>query len=368
MKTLRFALFAAALSAAAQPVPTIPGDAQRGAEVFESQKCVTCHSVQGRGGRTAPDLGTRSARAYTPTEMAALMWNHGPVMWPAMEKAGIGIPPLTEQQAADLYAYFYAFRYFEKPADAGRGRRVFERRGSCTTCHGMREGGSEGAPPVASWRSLQDSIALASDMWNHATPMRAALSRRNMTWPVLNAQEMADLVLYLRTTLKVDSAAERYAPADATTGATLFKVKGCAECHEGSLALERRARFRTTAEFAAAMWNHAPKMVQLPPNLSPEEMRRLVGFLWSIQYFETPGNPARGEKLFTSKNCASCHNDPSSGTPSLAGRRLNSIRMASALWQHGPQMHERMKQRNLKWPQFRHLEMSDLIAYLGSLK
>ena len=34
----------------------IPGDATRGAQVFKDQKCVLCHSVNGEGGKAAPDL------------------------------------------------------------------------------------------------------------------------------------------------------------------------------------------------------------------------------------------------------------------------------------------------------------------------
>ena len=41
--------------------------------------------------------------------------------------------------------------------------------------------------------------------------------------------------------------------------------------------------------------------------------------------------------------------------------------MVSALWDHGPQMLEMMKQKNLAWPRFTAPQMSDLIAYLNSL-
>jgi cytochrome c553 len=107
-------------------VAVVPGDASRGAELFKSEKCVSCHSVNGQGGKIAPDLARGGGSQYTPSTMVALMWNHAPAMWAAMEKAGIEKPKLSTDQAADLFAYFYAFRYFEKPGDAARGKRVFE--------------------------------------------------------------------------------------------------------------------------------------------------------------------------------------------------------------------------------------------------
>jgi cytochrome c2 len=282
-----------------------------------------------------------------------------------MEKAGLAVPALDEQQAADLFAFFYAFRYFEQPGDAARGRRVFEQK-LCASCHGIERSVAAGAPPVAAWKTLSDSIALAGAMWNHAAPMREAMATRKVAWPQMTAQEMTDLVIYLRNLPQTREEPPQFAPAAPETGAILFKAKGCAECHQGSLSLESRSKARTTADFAAAMWNHSPKMLQLPPDLDTREMRRLVGYLWSIQFFEQPGNAARGEKVFQSKNCAACHN--ASAAPLLKGRGLNSISIASALWRHGPSMLAKMRDKNIKWPRFRDQDMSDLLAYLAAAK
>ena len=56
----------------------VPGDARRGEQLFQSERCDQCHSVGGRGGVTTPDLARRVDRNYTPTVMASLMWNHAP--------------------------------------------------------------------------------------------------------------------------------------------------------------------------------------------------------------------------------------------------------------------------------------------------
>ena len=48
--------------------------------------------------------------------------------------------------------------------------------------------------------------------------------------------------------------------------------------------------------------------------------------------------------MFTAKNCATCHNDASSGAPKLAKGKdaYSDITMVAALWDHGPQMLESM--------------------------
>ena len=99
----------------------IPGDARRGEELFRSQQCIQCHSINGHGGTAAPDLGRRIDRNYTPTVMATLMWNHAPRMWAAMKKQNIAKAELSPESAADLFAYFVSARYFEQPGDAGAG-------------------------------------------------------------------------------------------------------------------------------------------------------------------------------------------------------------------------------------------------------
>src|SRR5579872_4957192 len=142
------------------------GDARRGAKLFETEECVQCHSVNGRGGKIAPDLTRRVDRAYTSSVMASLMWNHAPDMWSAMKTQGIAKPTMTPESAADLFAYFISARYFEKPGDAGRGKLAFSTL-HCAECHGITSSNFPLAPPVAKWESLGDPVMLAQQMWNH---------------------------------------------------------------------------------------------------------------------------------------------------------------------------------------------------------
>src|SRR5581483_10941925 len=100
-----------------------------------------------------------------------------------------------------------------------------------------------------------------------------------------------------------------------------------------------------------------------------EEIGKLIGYVWARQFFQETGSVARGKRVFAAKNCATCHNDASSGAPPLAGRGpFSDISMVAVLWDHGPGMLERMRQRNLPWPEFTSAQMADLIAYMNSLR
>lgn len=343
----------------------IPGDARQGAEVFQKQGCIQCHSIGGRGGKLGPDLGRRIGRGYTPSLMASLMWNHAPAMWSAMEKAGISKPELTPEQAADLFAYFYSARYFEQPGDAGRGKRVFESR-RCGVCHGLSKALEGGPKPVAEWASLTDPLTLAAEMWNHAGQMKEAFAQRKIPWARLTTQELADLLVYLQNLPETRRAAREFAPASAETGAMLFRAKGCAGCHVGKNSLESRFPNRTMTDFAVAMWNHAPNMAAQPPTLRPEEMRRIVGYLWSLQIFDHRGDPSRGKAVYAAKQCAACHDNPASGAPKITGKKeLNALSMVAELWKHGPAMHRQMAATGVSWPRFEGRQMADLLAYLA---
>ena len=96
---------------------------------------------------------------------------------------------LDQQAAQDLMAFFYAARFFEKPGDAGRGKRVFERDG-CAGCHKL---------PVSQWQGLSDPIALIDAMWNHRSQMLAATASKGVHFPLLSAQDLTDMLVYLRS-------------------------------------------------------------------------------------------------------------------------------------------------------------------------
>jgi len=370
------------LGAAAAPAATLAMDSDRGEQLFSKLACIGCHSVNGQGGKAAPDLGQRGDRDFTPATLASTMWNHAPVMWAAMRSRGVAPGDLDEQAAADLFAYFYAARFFDRPGDAGRGKAAFAEK-HCADCHGVNDSKRAGAKPISQWQMADQPVALVNEMWNHAATMRAAQSKKDLEtgagrirWPELNSQQLTDILVYVRSVARETGGKESPGKLILTTGGNgeaLFMSKGCASCHNGKNSLEGKLQQQTLTDIAVDMWNHAPRMGSSPPSLTLDEMRDIASFLWAQQFFADQGSPTAGRHVFVAKRCASCHEDASrqgapGGAPKLtgSGRMFSGAGMVSVLWRHGPQMLEQMNSRNIQWPRFNGSDMSNLIAYLNS--
>ena len=341
-------------------------DSARGRQLFETLSCVQCHSVSGKGGSIGPDLGRIVDRGFTPATLAATMWNHAPAMWASMTQHGIAAGDLSERSAADLFAYFYSARFFELPGDAARGKRAFTVRG-CSGCHGLGQELLPRIKPVSQWESLADPVALTEAMWNHAPLMLAETQLKHDPWPALGAQELTDMLVYLRNLPFPPSKAAVFQIGAASDGEAVYRARSCANCHASVAELSKSTRGKTLTEVAAAMWNHEPIMAKagaVPAKFAPGEMGDLLGYLWARQFFEDAGNAAAGRRVFVSKRCASCHEGSAGKAPKLAGG-FNGATMVSALWRHGPSMLVQMKGRGVPWPRFEGAQMADLIAYLS---
>ncbi len=169
-------------------------------------------------------------------------------------------------------------------------------------------------------------------------------------------------------------------------GSLVFGAKGCVNCHAvnglgGAVGpdLGRIAQRRSFHELAATIWNHlrgmGAKMREYQierPQMSPREAADLVAFLFTLDYFDPPGDVEAGRRLFTEKKCVVCHQVGDYGGvigPSLDHLRQygSPILVAAAMWNHGPAMSELMAERGIERPRFVGTELSDLIAYLESI-
>jgi cytochrome c2 len=283
----------------------------------------------------------------------------------AWRRKGLSWPELSEQDAADLFLYLYASRYFEAPGNAGRGRNVFRSK-RCGSCHGMTSPIRDGIQPVAAWGSLEDAIALAQGMLNHRVQMRRAVAQSGAAYPTLSPQELTDLLVYLRSQVRQSGRPAEFSPGSPERGREVLASSGCLVCHQGSRPLEERPTRHTLMDFVSAMWNHPLQVSPAPPTMSYDEMRDLVGYLLSTQFAEERGDSEQGRRVYARKGCGACHDVPASGAPPRAGMagRMNSLAMMEAVWKHGPGMLDRMRARKVNWPRIDSLEMVDLIAYL----
>ncbi|MGD2215988.1 MAG: c-type cytochrome [Gemmatimonadales bacterium] len=168
-------------------------------------------------------------------------------------------------------------------------------------------------------------------------------------------------------------------------GSLVFGAKGCVKCHAinglgGSAGpdLGRIARRRSFYELATTMWNHLPEMGAKMreygierPQMSQREAGDLIAFLFTLDYFDPPGDVETGRRLFTEKKCVVCHQVGVYG--GVIGPNLDylsqygsPILVAAAMWNHGPTMSELMVERGIERPRFDGTELNDLIAYLES--
>lgn len=198
------------------------------------------------------------------------------------------------------------------------------------------------------------------------------------------ANSLAAILLFLPLASSIAQTPPEPA-VNAAAGSRVFGAKGCAKCHtvrglggtEGP-DLGRTPRLRSFYDLAADMWNHGPEMIERMkelgirrPSLSPQETGDLIAFLFTVEYFDSPGDASAGEAVFNEKQCVVCHQV--GGVGGVVGPDLNRlgqapspIQVAAAMWNHGPAMSERLREQGIVRPTFTGVELINLIAYLES--
>ncbi len=375
----------AGTSALAQARFTTRQDAAAGAQVMHDKGCLTCHAINGKGGKVGPDLA-RTTRPRTFFDLAASLWNHAPQMAARMRQLGIQRPRLTARETGDLAGYLFTLNYFDPPGEPAQGRRLFTEK-RCVACHRIGgTGGTEG-PKLDSFKIYASPIGLAAAMWNHGPRMMAVMETKGIERPTFKGTELVDLIAYINQSSPTAPTGPLYVlPGRPSDGRRHFVGKLCATCHtvatgggEGTVDLAEREAHKSLTEFAAAMWNKAPRMVEamkarsIPvPSLRPEEMADIVAYLYSVRYFAEAGDPRKGVILATYRGCLRCHGlygergKPASDLARAQGLATPAGSLA-ALWNHSFIADPAKARDRTPWPTFTGPEMADLIAYLRSV-
>lgn len=185
--------------------------------------------------------------------------------------------------------------------------------------------------------------------------------------------------------LGVAPAQPAFSPSqDPLAGMRTFHNKGCIKCHAikgvgGKVGpdLGQIPRPRSFYDLAAAIWNHLPRMVERMrqlgisrPHLDAREAGDVIGFLYTLSYFDPSGDARTGRRLFAEKRCIACHQVGTTG--GVVGPNLTFLRqfdspifVAATMWNHGPGMMDAMRAKNIERPSFTDTDLRDLIAYLA---
>lgn len=269
------------------------GDAERGRELFATEHCLMCHQVGGAGGVIGPPLDHVGGHGM-PIEIATAMWNHGPAMLEALRATDIQRPALTESELRDLIAFLDRAADDRRdeavhavPGAADAGALVLEDKG-CADCHGAPGAGGRIAPDLADRARGSGLAGFMTAMWNKMPAMKQAMDASGVAYPVLEADEMSNLVAYLYSIRYFDGG------GSARRGRSLAASRQCLTCHTAD------DRGRGTAgdlmdtrgldqpeNVVAAMWNHVLVLdarspgTSLPP-LSGDEMTDLIAFFVQV--------------------------------------------------------------------------------------
>jgi mono/diheme cytochrome c family protein len=258
----------------------------------------------------------------------------------------------------------------DEPGDSQKGKALVNR--VCGKCHTVKKGTKEN---LSRWGMYTNPILWAQMMWNHSPQMEQEMKKKGVSQVEFKGSEMVDLIAYIRSvSLNIEKV--YLSPGDPRRGEKLFTAKGCVQCHAagGQYDLSRRKEFpKTLAHLTGVMWNHSGEMRKemviknIPfPHLSSEEMADLVAYLFSIRYFDEPGNATNGKSVFIKKQCHLCHTKATktADLSKLKGQ-ISPLLMAQAMWNHGPRMLEQMRKAKIPWQKIDGMEMVDLMEYLN---
>jgi mono/diheme cytochrome c family protein len=330
--------------------------------VLEQQGCQQCHPVRGQGlghepPQVARDLGQRLAPTYGPHTLASALWNHTPAMWGELAARGVTPPAATETDRQDLFAYFYSLQFAEPPAEAGLGKQVLVNK-RCTDCHALSKESTGRGPSVPDWAPMEDPVVLVYQLWNHASSMKRTFAAHKIEWKTLTGRDLVDLTAYVQNVQKL-APNRTFSLPSPESGKPLFDGN-CGVCHRDSLSLAMNLRNKTWMDIGADMWNHAKKMPTVRM-VDPGDMRKILAYVWQLQYVGPAGNRTLGQKTFVEKGCAECHRDPVPG-----GKPITAFSIVAAAWGPGRQAHQRILARGSAWPALSPADVSNVVAYLNA--
>lgn len=357
-----------------------------GKVVFNEKGCINCHSINGKGGKGGPDLGT--IKYYgTHLQMAATMWSHFPRMQKKMEASGQKFPTFTVEEMSNLIDYLLFQRYCGQIGNGFRGRKLLHSM-ECFTCHKFGGKGGTIGPDISAKKEFISPMCLVEAMWNHGPEMMPIFEDNHIKRPEFYGNDIVDIATAIQsfmTPTRIPT--DAYSQGNCETGKNTIQTKGCLKCHDlnGSGA-DIGPSFNdmdfncTILEFAGRIWNHGPKMWRAMqennidiPTFESGDLCNIISFLYNMKMTDAPGDPLLGQKLLTEKKCLDCHQLNGIGNK-VAKKNFDQIdglvspiALIALMWSHAPAMDEKRIEKHLRWPRLTDRDMANLYAYLDSI-
>lgn len=264
---------------------------------------------------------------------------------------------------------------------------IFREKG-CIHCHSVNGVGGRAGPDLGGAGGHPADLAfLVTAMWNHAPNMWGRMQAERLSYPTLTYEETAHLATYLYMASHMDG------QGNAQQGKRLFTSKECIRCHgitnnkggQRPLWVALGAAATPTA-WTESIWNDAPSMENAMqkaglawPKLDAADLNDLFAYIRQsgghcaagTQQF--PGDPEKGWRVFQAKSCIGCHK-LEDDTGLHAGLQPENwlaptfSAVGESMWNHVPEMQRAMQNQGLSYPHLSEEEMTDLIAFVYSLR
>lgn len=359
-----------------ESVQTIPKNPMIGRIVFEQKGCIDCHSINGYGGKTATDFGTRNFFGNN-YDLISKMWNHSSQMLKQMNLQNVKTQNLSAKDFRNLRYFLNYLRYLGASGNVSEGQKLFSKM-KCNDCHSVGEESSKkiGLNKIGVYAS---PLFLAQIMWNHAVKMQKIQKNSGVKIPVFKDDEFANLSAYLESITNYDKREKIYMkPGIPLKGEKIFKSAKCFYCHEEKHIGPDLRKFnfnKSVSEIAGMMWNHASNMnAEMKrnkisyPEFKNDEMANLISYLYFKNQSQVNGSANEGKKLISEKGCINCHNKGNSYNAPVAnaiGQFYNSDSFFSDLWNHLPMMEKASYLKGKSLPKLLPSDIKSLYLYFN---
>jgi cytochrome c2 len=366
-----------------EPQPSrahLDSDLIQGRRVFEEKHCNQCHAIFERNRKPGPRLAT--SRFYGSfLDIFSTLWNHAPAMRVFMRKEVLDLPQFSTTELNQLVSFLYMLPYLGEAGDPKKGEAILREK-ACFSCHSLGGRGKKGGISLDFLSIYQSKVVLLQRMWNHGPEMLREIEARGAPIPHFYGNEMTDLFATLTERTGEEKRKIFLGVGNVGNGRKLFADKGCITCHsifgEGGKEapdLGKAVSQSNVTVLITRLWNHAPQMrgkfqqKKLEwPRFTETEMNDLIVFLYSLNYEDKTGDPARGESFFTRNKCAGCHfkTDQDKREILEAVKTADPVLFATELWNHIPAMEAALVTQGVPWPNMSGQQMRDVLAFLQS--